>query len=379
MENIDKQLATPSPSFMQKLVSHSEPPLSNPTMGIQTKLNIGKRGDQYEQEADQIADRVMSMPEPANHQVLQRQGEGNRSAVQMHPVGLSMRHLVQRQQMQEKEGMLQAKASPAMESYLAPQKGEGNPLRVQMSKSLESSLMAATTAGEKANRKPQAQQDISAGVTIKLVDERWLGNLGGDGLYTINPRITARLGQNLKQIGNPIVNLGDQLLGSHVQLGISNSATNKSVGAKGYEYIRFKASYTLKNAKTWKTPNITTNLRIHNQQQVRIGAGGKLPMKLVNIEGSGQLGSSQELKAAVSEFNVGGTDQYFAHQHTVVIFLSATGVAQASVEQSTGVGGKKTKEVYVERTCSGHSVASDGRKYYTRNQLNDKKQMPLQK
>lgn len=32
---------------------------------IQTKLKIGQAGDRYEQEADQIADTIMTMPDPA--------------------------------------------------------------------------------------------------------------------------------------------------------------------------------------------------------------------------------------------------------------------------------------------------------------------------
>ncbi len=177
MEDINKQLERGSniPSWMEKRVFNREEPPNTPPAGVQFKLTIGQPGDQYEVEADRVADRVMSMPEPAIHQPIQRQGEENQSQLQMQPVGLSISRLVQRQQMQLQEaqhrweqtrasghpginmalqrqcsqcqeeqeaqtqaiqrqqthsgsGMLQRQANPSIESRLASQKGGGSPL-----------------------------------------------------------------------------------------------------------------------------------------------------------------------------------------------------------------------------------------------------------
>ena len=96
MADIDKQLASPSSGFMDQLVSDAEEPPNPPPLGVQPKLAIGQVGDPYEVEADQVADRVMKMPEPLEEQSSKGQGE----VVQRQPVALSISRLVQRQQIQ---------------------------------------------------------------------------------------------------------------------------------------------------------------------------------------------------------------------------------------------------------------------------------------
>jgi hypothetical protein len=96
MEDIDKQLASSSSGFMDQLVSDAEEPPNTESVGVQPKLAIGQVGDPYEVEADQVADRVMKMPEPIEEQSSKNQGE----VVQRQPVALSINRLVQRQQIQ---------------------------------------------------------------------------------------------------------------------------------------------------------------------------------------------------------------------------------------------------------------------------------------
>ena len=96
MEDIDKQLASSSSGFMDQLVSDAEEPPNTESVGVQPKLAIGQVGDPYEVEADQVADRVMKMPEPIEEQSSKNQGE----VVQRQPVALSISRLVQRQQIQ---------------------------------------------------------------------------------------------------------------------------------------------------------------------------------------------------------------------------------------------------------------------------------------
>ena len=67
---------------------------------IQTKLAVGPAGDRYEQEADRVAQQVMSMPAPAQKQsTVQRQGE--EEEIQMKPLAATITPLVQRQEDEE--------------------------------------------------------------------------------------------------------------------------------------------------------------------------------------------------------------------------------------------------------------------------------------
>lgn len=103
---------------------------------IQTKLIIGQPDDQYEQEADRVADEVMRMPEPK----LQRQSEleEEEETLQTKPLADQITSLVQRQeQTPEEEEELQNKSksgeaptvTPSLESRINSLKGGGQPLQ----------------------------------------------------------------------------------------------------------------------------------------------------------------------------------------------------------------------------------------------------------
>ena len=97
---------------------------------IQAKLKVGPVGDRYEQEADRVAEQVVSFqPSAASRQpAVQRQGPEEEEEVQTKPIAASITPLVQRQP----EGRQQAdgsfEASPSLESRLAAQRGGGSPL-----------------------------------------------------------------------------------------------------------------------------------------------------------------------------------------------------------------------------------------------------------
>jgi len=71
---------------------------------IQTKLTVGAPGDKYEQEADNMAAKVMAMPESAIQQPIQRQTGEETEAVQMQPLVNSITPLVQRSSGKEVDG-----------------------------------------------------------------------------------------------------------------------------------------------------------------------------------------------------------------------------------------------------------------------------------
>jgi hypothetical protein len=58
-------LSTGMPLLQRKCACGGGCPRCKEELGIQTKLKISEPGDKYEQEADQIADEVMRMPEPS--------------------------------------------------------------------------------------------------------------------------------------------------------------------------------------------------------------------------------------------------------------------------------------------------------------------------
>jgi hypothetical protein len=63
---------------------------------VQTKLKVGQVGDRYEQEADQVAAKVMTMPDPGQNR-MQRQVEESDTTVQPKALAKSVTPLVQRQ------------------------------------------------------------------------------------------------------------------------------------------------------------------------------------------------------------------------------------------------------------------------------------------
>jgi hypothetical protein len=86
---------------------------------IQAKLTVGPAGDQYEQEADQVAEQVMRMP--AVPQPAQRQAEEEED-LQTKPLAASITPVIRRQAVPEEEEELQAK--PLVQRDAAPEEEE---------------------------------------------------------------------------------------------------------------------------------------------------------------------------------------------------------------------------------------------------------------
>ena len=103
---------------------------------IQAKLTIGAPDDEYEREADRVADQVMRMPDPT----VQRQaaGGGGRQPIQTNPIANTITPLVQRQvePEEEEEEAIQTKSiagnsSPltsGLHNQIQSFKGGGHPL-----------------------------------------------------------------------------------------------------------------------------------------------------------------------------------------------------------------------------------------------------------
>lgn len=128
---------------------------------MQTKLAVNAPGDEYEQEADRLAEQVMSMPEPATQQPVQPEAMPDEKEVQTKPLAAMIKPLVQRETMpgeepaqaklpqpdampeEEKESVQTKSAlqrSPdgnlqvgsSIESRLTSSKGGGGPLPIEV-------------------------------------------------------------------------------------------------------------------------------------------------------------------------------------------------------------------------------------------------------
>jgi len=130
--------AKSQPNLLETLIQKGQ---SNSTIEtVQPKLTVGQPNDQYEQEADQVAEQVMRMSDIAAPQPIQRKAMGEEEEVQAKPLAAFITPLVQRQEIPEEKELLQPQrslqratdgslqAGDNVESQLNSSKGGGNPL-----------------------------------------------------------------------------------------------------------------------------------------------------------------------------------------------------------------------------------------------------------
>lgn len=253
----------------------------------------------------------------------------------------------------------------------------------------EYELASATKAGGK--KRAAAGQSVKAAAEIRLTDKRWpMNNLGGDGTYIINPAISATLGAGEHDIENPTVFLGSNSLGSHVQLKVEDSQVKREASTGGHSQFRFLARYQLKNRNTWKTPNMSFGMKAANTLEVggKGNASGEAQentlVQGVKVQGGVEGNISEKLhseaEAAVKEFSLGATDEYFDHWHQIEMVVASSGYAVSAVTESDGRG-TVNKEVEAERHTWTEQVVTKGgsvSKVHKDGQK-DKKQMRLLK
>jgi hypothetical protein len=152
--------ATPNyqPSWIARAQVASQPR----AVGIQAKLAIGQPNDKYEQEADSVAEQVMSMPDakpsvqregmPGEEEEVQTKSLGSiqremmpeeEEEIQAKPLSEAITPLVQREVMPEEEEAIQAKCEKCEEEPIQ-RSAEGS---VQAQPDLESRLMASKGSG----------------------------------------------------------------------------------------------------------------------------------------------------------------------------------------------------------------------------------------
>ena len=123
--------------FLQRTIGNQAVQRLFESGAIQAKLKIGQPNDKYEQEADRVAEQVMSMPELQVQR--QPEEEEEEEEIQAKPISEQITPLVQRQaeeEEEEEEELFQTKevpgqapeVTPDLESRIHSLKGYGQPL-----------------------------------------------------------------------------------------------------------------------------------------------------------------------------------------------------------------------------------------------------------
>lgn len=138
--NLPHSKKSPISSFLhlQRTIGNQAVQRLFQSIAIQTKLKIGQPNDKYEQEADRVAEQVMSMPELQVQR--QPEEEEEEEEIQAKPISEQITPLVQRQaeeeEEEEEEELLQTKevpgqtaeVTPDLESWINSIRGGGQPL-----------------------------------------------------------------------------------------------------------------------------------------------------------------------------------------------------------------------------------------------------------
>lgn len=212
---------------------------------------------------------------------------------------------------------------------------------------------------ETARNQKAINQRIVASPKIKLEDKRGWGNLG-DNAYTITPMLTATLGDTFGKLNNVNLDIGDSLANNgNAATKIVSVQTEQSPATASYPYTKIThiAKYHSKNVHGWSGGKVKIGVGYKNLEEVTksINPGAKsgvtVPVKGVPIEISGGAGidyknqGQREVDASyANEFNIGGKNEYFSHQHTVVLTVDSSGYAQSQVT-SEAEGNKVMNEV----------------------------------
>jgi hypothetical protein len=138
-------------------------------MPVRAKLTIGEPNDKYEQEADRVAEQVMSTPDSATHQSIQREDATEESAVQTKPLAATITPIVQREMAPEEEDEDHKLAQPKLiqrEEALKEEDEDHKP--VQSQSELQRKV---SPAGFQAQPRLEQQLDSSKGGGAPLPDD----------------------------------------------------------------------------------------------------------------------------------------------------------------------------------------------------------------
>lgn len=132
------------PNLLEILIRNAQTAqTTEPSAPVQPKLTVGQPNDQYEQEADRVAEQVMSMTPSATPNI-QQQAEEEQEEVQAKPLVETITPIVQRQEALEEDEPIQAKCENCEEEEQVQRSPNGVP---QVQTDLESRLNASKSGG----------------------------------------------------------------------------------------------------------------------------------------------------------------------------------------------------------------------------------------
>ena len=188
----------PGPYSWRDMLPHDPSP--RPALNfLQAKLTVGAPNDVYEQEADRVAEQVMSTPDAATHQAVQRE-DTEESAVQTKPLAATITPLVQRDMAPEEEEDPDAKAlqGKLIQREAALPEEEEDP----DAGALQGKLIQRKAAGFQAQPRLEQQLDSSKSGGSPLPD---------DVRAFMEPRFGADFSQVRVHTGNEAVQMNQDL------------------------------------------------------------------------------------------------------------------------------------------------------------------------
>jgi hypothetical protein len=136
--------AKAQPNLLEILIRNAQSAqATEPAAPVQPKLTIGQPNDQYEQEADRVAEQVMSMAPPVTSNI-QRQAEEEQEEVQTKPLAETITPIIQRQEEVSDEEPIQTKCEACEQEENIQRSSNG---RGQTQSNLESRLSASKGGG----------------------------------------------------------------------------------------------------------------------------------------------------------------------------------------------------------------------------------------
>ncbi len=205
---------------------------SGEIMGLQRKLTVGAADDQYEQEADQVARQVMSMPDAAVASSMQRTPspeEDQENMLQTKPLAASITPFVQREMSNEEdnETPVQAKLASVQREIL-PEEDKDMPVQAKF---------AAEISKESVQRQPETVEEEEEPIQAKSAESM-------SGSFEAGDDVESQISQS-KGRGSPLPDpvrtymeprFGVDFSGVRVHTGSDAVQMNRAVGAQAFTH-----------------------------------------------------------------------------------------------------------------------------------------------
>ncbi|GJL76409.1 DUF4157 domain-containing protein [Nitrosomonas sp.] len=262
---------------------------SGEIMGLQRKLTVGAADDQYEQEADQVARQVMSMPDAAvannSMQRTSSQEDDQEKMVQTKPLATSITPFVQREIInneEDNETPVQAKLA-SVQREISPEEDKDNPVQAKIANEINRKTL---------QRQPEAVDEEEEPIQAKSAGSMSDSFEAGD---DVESQISQSKGLG-SPLPDPVRNYMEPRFGvdfSDVRVHTGNEAVqmNRAVGAQAFTHgsdVYFGEG---------RSPN-NLELTAHELTHVVQQTGGDIRPKTIESDPVGAVGDSVQKKCA---------------------------------------------------------------------------------